>query len=154
MAGKLVSINVAAEGGVPKRPIGSTRLLIGGVEGDKQRNLKVHGGPERAVCLYSLERILKLQAEGHPIQPGDVGENLTVDGLDWESITPGAQLTVGSTTLQITTHTIPCNNIAFAFKDGKSKRIGHDFHPGWSRLYAKVLVEGEVKVGDDVTLIS
>ena len=37
-----------------------------------------HGGPERALCLFSLERILELQAEGHPIFPGAAGENITI----------------------------------------------------------------------------
>ena len=52
-----------------------------GLEGDRHRNRKLHGGPDRALCLFSLERIEALQAEGHPIEPGTLGENLTL--ADW-----------------------------------------------------------------------
>jgi MOSC domain-containing protein YiiM len=62
--------------------------------GDVQRHTKVHGGPERALCLYSLEKILALQQEGHPIFPGAIGENLTLTGLDWDLLLPGQAATV------------------------------------------------------------
>ena len=52
---------------------------------------KVHGGPERAVSLFSLEVIRRLQDEGHPIYPGATGENLTVAGLDWAALAAGTQ---------------------------------------------------------------
>ena len=52
-----------------------------GLEGDRQRDLRFHGGPLRAVSLYSLELIEALQAEGHPIAPGAMGENLTMAGV-------------------------------------------------------------------------
>ena len=65
-------INVS-DGGVPKKPIREAKLTERGVEGDRQRNLKVHGGPDRAVCLYSLELLERLQGEGHPIHAGSSG---------------------------------------------------------------------------------
>lgn len=150
MHAKITSINLAPEGGVPKHPVRAARLRTDGVEGDRQRNLKYHGGPDRAVCLYAAERINALNDEGHPIKAGDVGENLTVEGLDWDALAPGSRLRVGESQLEITTYTTPCQNIAFAFRDGQSKRISQKLHPGWSRLYARVIVEGEVKLGDPV----
>lgn len=151
MEGKIISINLAPEGGIPKHPVRAARLRTDGVEGDRQRNLKYHGGPDRAVCLYAAERIHALNDEGHPIRPGDVGENLTVEGLDWDALAPGSRLRAGDAEIEITSYTTPCSNIAFAFSDGQSKRISQKLHPGWSRLYARVIVEGEVKVGDRIT---
>ena len=64
--------------------------------GSWSQDRKHHGGPDRAVCLYSLERILALQEEGHPIYPGAAGENLTLTGLDWEALQPGMTLRLGA----------------------------------------------------------
>ena len=50
------------------------------------------GGPLAALCLYSLEVIQALQAEGHSIFPGSVGENITLSHLDWSRVTPGVRL--------------------------------------------------------------
>ncbi|MBI5672635.1 MAG: methyltransferase domain-containing protein [Nitrospirae bacterium] len=84
-----------SDGGVPKLPVLEATVSDKGVDGDRQRNLKFHGGPDRAVCLYSLELIMRLQDEGHPIDPGSSGENLTVSGLDWDQVRPGVRLTIG-----------------------------------------------------------
>ena len=83
-----------AEGGVPKIPVGAARLGAEGVEGDKQNDLRHHGGPLRAVCIYSLEIIEALQGEGHPIGPGTTGENITISGLDWGSRVSYTHLTL------------------------------------------------------------
>lgn len=144
------SINLNPRGGVPKRPVAETRLEYGGVAGDRQRDRRYHGGPERAVCLYSWERIQALRAEGHPIQPGTAGENLTVEGLDWDQVTPGVRLQVGEAELEITSYTAPCKTITASFTDGEFKRVGQKQRPGWSRVYARVLREGMVRVGDAV----
>jgi MOSC domain-containing protein YiiM len=64
----------------------------GWLDGDKQRNLQHHGGPDRAIVLFSLEVVRALQEEGHPIATGTTGENLTVSGLDWPSLVPGTEL--------------------------------------------------------------
>ena len=55
---------------MPRSDVESTKLLFSGVEGDRQNDLKHHGGPERAVCIYSLELIDALIHEGHPIKEG------------------------------------------------------------------------------------
>ena len=78
-----------SDGGVPKRPVLEAVITKAGVEGDRQQNLKFHGGPDRAVCLYSLELIERLQDEGHSIDAGSSGENLTISGLEWEKLKPG-----------------------------------------------------------------
>ena len=89
------SINIREDGGVPKFPVSQVFLGKNNVEGDKQNDLQYHGGPARAVCLFSMERILALQKEGHPIQPGTTGENLTIQGLDWNLMKIGARFQIG-----------------------------------------------------------
>ncbi len=147
----LHQISVSA-GGLPKLPVPEARITVDGVEGDAHRNLKLHGGPARAVCLYSLDRIEALRAEGHPIQPGFAGENFTIAGLDWPHLAPGDRVTVGDVELEITSYTDPCKLNCEWFADGRYERIGQAQYPGWSRLYARVLREGRVRTGDPVRI--
>ena len=69
-----------SDGGVPKRAVPAAQVTVEGLTGDRQRNRKIHGGPDRAVCLYSLDVIEALRAEGHTIGPGSAGDNLTIAG--------------------------------------------------------------------------
>jgi MOSC domain-containing protein YiiM len=146
------SINVSS-GGVPKRSRESAAIRASGVEGDRQRDLRHHGGPDRAVLLYSLERIEALREEGHPIEPGSIGENLTLTGVDWESLKPGSRLQVGEILLEIVEPADPCKKIAGSFLEGDFVRVYEKVNPGWSRLCSRVLREGTVKVGDRVSQI-
>ncbi len=152
MSGRLFQINVNPQGGVPKHPVLLARLQVLGVEGDRQRHLQFHGGPDRAVSLFSLERLQKLQSEGHPIAPGTTGENLTLEGLDWEQLVPGIRLRVGQALLEVTSYTAPCKQIRESFLAGDFTRISQKLHPGWSRVYARVLTEAVVHRGDPVSL--
>ena len=147
----LHAINVS-NGGVPKLPRPSCFVGVSGLEGDRQRDLRYHGGPERAVCLYSLDLIQALQAEGHDITPGSIGENLTVEGLDWAQMLPGARVEVGPVVLQLTDYAAPCSNIARSFERRQYVRVNQKIHAGWSRLYARVLTEGIVHVGDTLRI--
>jgi MOSC domain-containing protein YiiM len=144
----------ASDGGVPKRPLASAEVTALGLTADRQRNTKVHGGPERALCLFSLERIVALQAEGHPIYPGSIGENLTIAGLEWSQVTPGARLRLGEEVLlEVTSYTVPCQNIRHSFAEEDFSRVSPKKHPGWTRVYARVLQPGYVRIGDTITLI-
>ena len=148
----LHQISVSA-GGVPKLPVPEGRIAIEGVAGDRQRNREAHGGVDRAVCLFSLEVIEALQAEGHSVQPGSSGENLTLAGLDWARLKPGDRLCIGDAVrLEIMNYTAPCKYNARWFTDGDFSRISQKLHPGWSRVYARVLAEGVVRPGDAVAV--
>ena len=153
MSAVVHSVNAASGGGVPKSPVASARLHYGGVEGDKHNDLRYHGGPQRAVCLYSFEKISGLQAEGHPIDVGTTGENLTIEGLDWEALEIGMEISVGEALIKLTNLAPPCNTIIDSFSDKRSNRIFEEKYPGWSRWYAKVLTEGIVEAGDIVTIL-
>jgi MOSC domain-containing protein YiiM len=150
MTGRIVQINVSA-GGVPKRPVPRARVTRSGLEGDAHRDSEHHDGADRALCLFSLERIQALQAEGHPVEPGVLGENLTLVGLDWTRVQPDEFFRLGDEVLvQITRFTSPCLNVRTAFLDGTYSRVSEKRHPGWSRMYARVLVPGEIAAGDPV----
>jgi MOSC domain-containing protein YiiM len=149
--GIVTSINVSA-GGVPKKPIPWARICADGVDGDRQNDFVFHGGPDRAVCLYSLELIDALQGEGHSIRPGSIGENLTVSGIEWQEVRPGARVEVGEVLLEITKGASPCQKIAGSFSDANFTRVSQKVHPGWSRFYARVLREGVVSVDDRVVV--
>lgn len=153
LMGSVAAINVS-NGGVPKRRVSGARMSRSGLENDTQDDKKHHGGPERAVCLYSLERIRSLQTEGHPIDIGTAGENVTIDGIDWDRITPGATIRIGDEVLlEVASFTNPCKTIRASFIAGEFVRIAQKLHPGWSRVYARVLREGQVRFGDPVEVV-
>ena len=150
MEGRIFQLN-CSDGGVPKRAVREAVLTERGLAGDRQAHPRFHGGPERALCLYALERILELQAEGHPIFPGSVGENVTVVGLDWSALAPGVRLALGDDVLiELSSYTVPCKTIAGSFAGGDFKRIAEKSYPGDSRLYARVLRTGLLAVGQKV----
>ena len=137
-------------GGVPKLPVERAGIRCDGMDGDWQRNRKHHGGPDRALCLYSQELIDALVAEGHPMARGAIGENVTVSGLQWGQMQPGARLHIGTVAVEVTAYAWPCQTIRAAFLNGGITRISEKTHPGWSRVYARVIAEGEVWVGAPV----
>lgn len=154
MQGTVVQVNISA-GGVPKLPVAVAEVTPGGITGDAQNDRKNHGGPERALCIFAIERIEGLAAEGHPIVPGSLGENITTRGIEWEAVLPGSRFELGDGVLcEVTRYTSPCYKITAAFHDGDFNRINQLTHPGWSRVYARVLRGGTVRPGDAVTLVA
>jgi MOSC domain-containing protein YiiM len=149
--GVVHSINIS-NGGVPKLPRESCFVGLDGLQGDRQRDLRYHGGRDRAVCLYSLDLIEALRAEGHSITPGAIGENLTVRDVPWADMVPGATVQVGAVVLQLTDYAAPCSNIARSFERRQYARVNQKVHAGWSRLYARVLTEGTVQIGDTLRI--
>lgn len=150
--GVVTHLNIS-DGGVPKFQTEQVRIRTPGLEGDRQNDTGHHGGPDRAVCLYSLDVIEQLKAEGHPIAPGSAGENVTIRGLDWSRLTPGSRLEFsGGVILEATSYAVPCSTIINSFTDGTIRRIHQDDHPGESRVYTRVLVAGEASVGESVIL--
>lgn len=149
--GTVTQINTSL-GGVPKLPVDEVAVDWAGLQGDRQAARQHHGRPWQALCLWSNEVIAGLRAEGHPIQPGVAGENLTIGGLDWPSLRPGTRLRVGEVLAEISSYAIPCKKNAQWFADGLFDRMHHEQHPGWSRLYASVLQPGRIVVGDEVVV--
>jgi MOSC domain-containing protein YiiM len=148
----IAQINLS-DGGVPKLPVHCATVTALGLEGDRQNDLAHHGGPDRALCLYALECLTALQLEGHPIFAGATGENLTLGGLDWALIVPGVRLRLGDEVIvEITQYASPCQKIASSFAGAEVARMSQERHPGWARVYARVLAEGHIRIGDRVHL--
>lgn len=150
--GRIHQLSISC-GGVPKLPVESADVTPLGLSGDRQRDAKHHGGPERAVCMFSLEVIDRLRAEGHPIFPGAVGENVTIEGVDWPAVGPGSRFVFDrGVQLEVATFTAPCSGIRNAFRKLEFNRIKQSDHQGDSRVYARVLRTGSLRRGEGVTL--
>lgn len=151
--GRIYQINIS-RGGVPKLPVAEARVTNEGIEGDLQDDVEDHGGPMRALCLFTLEEIERLAGEGHPIYSGATGENVTLSGVPLAELTPGTRLALGDETLiEVTSYTTPCKTIRDSFNDGDFTRISQKLHPGKSRVYARVLREGVIHAGDSARIV-
>lgn len=152
--GTIAQINVS-NGGVPKLPIPEPEVGERGITVDRQADLVHHGSPDQALCLFSLEVIEALQAEGHPLAAGSSGENITVSGLDWASLVPDVRLRLGDDlVIELTSYTTPCNVNAQWFSDGDFNAINVKRHPDRSRIYARVLESGTIRRGDPIAVLA
>ncbi len=147
--GAVAQVN-AGDGGVPKRAVKVAEVGDRGLVGDRQADRRNHGRPLQALCLWSTEVIQALQAEGHPIQPGSAGENVTISGVDWPTLRTGVQLLIGDVLAEVSAYATPCAKNAAWFVDRDFRRMDHDLHPGWSRVYAWVREPGTIRAGDPV----
>ena len=153
VVGRIAQLSVS-NGGVPKHAVHDARVTALGLEGDAHRNRKYHGGPERAVCLFAMEAIHALQADGHPVVPGALGENVTLEGIEWSAVRPGSRVQLGDdVVLEITRFTTPCFNIRSAFRDGDYSRVSEKRNPGRSRVYARVVSTGMIRRGDPARVL-
>src|SRR5882672_4048818 len=124
MKGTLIQVNIS-KGGMPKSPVLQARVTLEGVEGDWQINRKHHGGPDRAVCLFSTELYDRLRSLGIDLTPGSVGENFTTTGLDLHKLAKGDCLKVGDCIIEITKVRVPCANLRKWDADPSELIVGH-----------------------------
>jgi MOSC domain-containing protein YiiM len=119
-------------------------IVVSGLVGDGHDHEK-HNHPDHAVCLLDVEAIERFVAEGFPLVPGAVGENLTLRGVDVQSLSPGDRLRfAGGVELEITKARKPCfvlDAIDPALKVAAVGRIG---------VLARVIAGGMVEVGERV----
>ena len=155
MSAVVHSINISTQGGVPKLPIDKAEIKFQGVEGDfnRFRTEKINSIGTRAVTLFSLEQIKKLKSEGHAIDVGTTGENITIQGVYWPSLKVGTRMMIGDAMIELSEPTAPCSKIGKSFIDGAFSRIDHELKLGWSRWSASVIEEGQVEVGSQVILL-
>ena len=148
-SGRLTQVNVSP-GGMPNRPVPAARVSRDGVEGDWQKNRKYHGGPDRAVCLFSEELyawLLEQRVEG--LFNGSIGENFTTRGIDLMARDPGDRLRIGDQcVIELTDVREPCRQLKKW--DGRFPRL----ILGRSGWLAKVVAEGEVKAGDAIEVLN
>ena len=155
MSAVVHSINISTQGGVPKLPIDKAEIKFEGVEGDfnRFRTEKINSIGTRAVTLFSLEQIEKLKSEGHTIDVGTTGENITVEGVDWPTLEVGTRMMMGEAVIELSEPTAPCSKIGKSFIDGAFSRIDHELELGWSRWSASVIEEGQVEIGSQVIIL-
>jgi MOSC domain-containing protein YiiM len=96
--------------GIPKRPVDQLTISAAGGEGDfnRWRTEKADGDPDQAVLLLGDDVLTRLRAEGWPVNPGDLGENLLVAGLPPDMLAPGVRLRAGEVELEISKRCDPC----------------------------------------------
>jgi MOSC domain-containing protein YiiM len=147
--GSVASVNVSP-GGVPKLPVAEQWIGLWGLADDRHTEPEpMHGGPDQAVCLYSTEAIARVAADGHTAFPGAYGENLTLEGIEMDSIAEGDRLAIGATVvLELTKRAEPCQTIAHWFVNKRIARINSRRHPADARWYARVITDGPVQPGD------
>tara|TARA_B100000902_G_scaffold399006_1_gene467928 strand:- start:4297 stop:4785 length:489 start_codon:yes stop_codon:yes gene_type:complete len=154
-------INVNPNGGVPKLQVTSAKIDKLGIKEDYRHRgndkIKNHGGIDRAILIYDYQKIIKLQADGHPIAPGTVGENITIDfwreGLSYDQFKSGDRLKIGEAILELTFTAPPCSVIGKSFKDGNYKLVDEKRNPTFGRWCAKVVEEAQISIGDIVEII-
>jgi MOSC domain-containing protein YiiM len=137
--------------GIFKEPVdGRVTLRRLNLDGDRQADLKVHGGAAKAVYAYPLEHYPFWRTELGPELPfGAFGENLTVEGLPLEDDAAiGDRFRVGGAELVVTQPRIPCYKLAVRF--GRSDMVRRFLGSGRTGYYLAVETEGEVEQGDRV----
>jgi len=134
-------------------------LTASGVEGDEHRDLVHHGGPNKAVLMIASEQLDKLKAQGFPVYPGALGENLTVTGMDPHEWRAGQHYRIGEeAVIELTLLRTPCANL---FKYGRyigeelydaRCKAGDSTSPHWAHggFYARVITPGIVTPGTPV----
>ncbi len=145
--------NRQVDSGIDKRPAADgVRVTAAGLEGDEQADPRFHGGPDQAVYLYSAEDYTWWSTElGRELSPGLFGENLTIEGLPGDLFI-GDRLIIGRVVLEVTGPRLPCSKLSAVMQDdGFGQTFVEAERPG---AYCRVLNEGQVSVGDTVSLVT
>lgn len=162
---RIVSINVGqpreVEAGnrkvltsIFKAPVeGKVALRRYNVEGDRQSDLSVHGGPKKAVYSYSSEHypFWAAQLPGTPLPVGAFGENLTTEGMLEEVVHIGDVFRAGSAILKVTQPRMPCFKLAIRMN--RSDMVKRFWASGRSGIYFSISEEGEFESGDLIELL-
>jgi MOSC domain-containing protein YiiM len=160
MTGSIIQINISP-GGIPKRPIPEAIITAEGIRGDRWSHPDIHGGPNQALLLITSEGIDELIAQGFPLFPGALGENLTTLGLDRRQMRIGQRYRAGEVFIELTKRRAPCATlniygpgIQHAIFDAQVK-AGDPSSPRWglSGFYARVLRGGAIRPRDPIALI-
>ncbi|MGO8785920.1 MAG: MOSC domain-containing protein [Terriglobia bacterium] len=159
---KVLSINVAMprlvsvhgeqiETGIFKIPVAGP-IMVGklNLQGDGQADLSNHGGPDKAVYLYSWDNILYWQRalQRDDLGPGSFGENLTVEGFGETEVAIGDEFAIGSARFLVTQPRMPCFKLALALETPSI--IKTFLESGRTGCYLRVLQEGIIQAGDPI----
>lgn len=142
--------------GFVKRPVtGSVNVHELGLEGDEQVDLRVHGGPDKAVYAYAHSHYAAWQAQfpqhAALLVAGGLGENLTIEACDETQVCIHDIVRIGSVTLRVTQPRQPCFKFALRFDDVAMPRAM--IRNGYSGWYYQVVETGQLAAGDPVLLL-
>lgn len=164
MQGRIVQVSLS-RGGIPKLSTPEAYCGPLGLEGDEHAHPRFHGGPKKALLLVSGEDLENLTAEGFALFPGALGENLTVEGLDFRQLRPGQRFRAGDSIIELTTVRVPCETLN-VYNDGRELAIqkavydsrvkaGDATSERWARagFYAAVLNPGWIRTGDPIQFL-
>jgi MOSC domain-containing protein YiiM len=139
---------------IGKAPLsGPVRVAGVNLAGDDQADRRVHGGPDKAVYAYAAEDTAWWSAElGREVGPGAFGENLTVEGVDVTGALVGERWRIGTVELEVCQPRLPCMKLGLRFGDPRMvRRFAEAGRPG---AYLRIVVEGELEAGDEITVHS
>jgi len=141
--------------GIFKEPVGGRIFLRElNLDGDRQADLTVHGGPSKAVYVYPAEHYQYWQEQlpGMNLPWGMFGENFTTEGLDERGVRIGDRFSVGSAEVMVTEPRMPCYKLGIKF--GRTDIIKRFLASGRTGFYFAVIKEGEVGAGDSVEMVA
>jgi MOSC domain-containing protein YiiM len=162
--GKVLSVNVGlprefdyngrpARSAIWKSPVAG-RVAARGVNlaGDDQADRRAHGGPDKAVYAYAVEDLRWWAQEiGRPLQHGELGENLTTQGIDVNGARVGELWAIGTTVLEVSEPRVPCWRLGVRMNDKLfPRRFTEALRPG---AYLRIAVEGDVGAGDAIQVV-
>ncbi|MGH9777036.1 MAG: MOSC domain-containing protein [Candidatus Acidiferrales bacterium] len=162
---KLISVNVglprevSANGqrvltGIFKQPVaGRIAVRRLNLDGDRQADLSVHGGPDKAVYAYPAEHYTFWRRELPEMELpfGMFGENLSVEGLREDEVNVGDRFAIGTAEFQATQPRLPCYKLGIKF--GRADMVKRFLHSRCTGFYFRVVKEGEVEAGDAIALV-
>jgi len=162
---KIISVNVGlprlvlrngepVSTGIFKEPVsGRVMMRTLNLDGDRQADLSVHGGPEKAVYVYPSEHydFWKGELPDMELPWGVFGENFTTTGLFETEINVGDKFRVGTAEVMVTQPRMPCYKLGIRF--GRANIIKRFLISERSGFYLSVLKEGEVGAGDEFQLL-
>ena len=122
------------------------------LEGDDQADREAHGGPDKAVYAYAIEDARWWAEElGRSLEYGELGENLTTEGIEVTNALVGERWEIGSTVLEVSEPRVPCWRLAVRMEDnGFPRRFTKAGRPG---AYLRIAVEGELGSGDEIRIV-
>jgi MOSC domain-containing protein YiiM len=139
---------------IHKSPVsGPVQVRRLNLEGDRQADLSVHGGPDKAVYVYPSEHysFWREQLAGVALPWGAFGENLTVEGLNETERRVGDVLRIGTAEFLVTQPRLPCYKLNLRFQ--RPDMVKRFLRSGRTGFYLAVIKEGELAAGDEIELV-
>ena len=165
VTGKVLSVNVGgirqfdyeghkARSAIWKSPV-TGRVFARGInlDGDQQADREAHGGPDKAVYAYAVEDQKWWESViGRPLAYGEVGENLTTEGIHVTGALVGERWKVGNATLEVSEPRVPCWRLGVRMGDKHFPRLFTK--AGRPGTYLRIIAEGDLGAGDEIRVIS